>query len=189
MITGKPSKRVQPIQYELVTLTENIKLTLVNNRLGCRIFIDLQKAFDTVNHGILLKKLEHYGIRDTALAWFESYLNNCRQLVSINGYSSLLRDITCGVPQGSVLGPLLFLIYSNDLPNATSVLSFFLFADDTNIYLEADVLDGLIRSINKELCKVKSWLDCNKLAINIDKTNFVLFHSPRKKLLDHTLTY
>ena len=171
-------------EHALVTLTESIKSTLDNNRLGCGIFIDLQKAFDTVNHGILLKKLEHYGIRDTALAWFESYLSNRKQLVSINGYSSSLCDITCGVPQGSVLGPFLFLIYINDLPNATSVLSFFLFADDTNIYLEADDIDSLTRVINKELCKVKSWLDCNKLALNIDKTNFVLFHSPRKKLPD-----
>ena len=142
------------------------------------------KNDDTVDHGILLKKLEHYGIRDSALAWFESYLSNRRQLVSINGYSSSLCDIACDIPQGSVLGPLLFLIYINDLPKATSALSLFLFADDTTIYLEADDLDILSRAINKELCKVKSWLDCNKLALNIDKTNFVLFHSPRKKLPD-----
>ncbi len=122
-----------------------------------------------------------YGIRDTALAWFKSYLCNRRQLVSINGFSSSLKDITCGVPQGSVLGPLLFLIYINDLPNATSVLSFFLFADDTNIYLEAEDLNSLTRTIDKELSKVKSWLNCSKSALNIDKTNFVLFHTPRKK--------
>ncbi len=104
--------------------------------------------------------------------------------MSINGHSSSLCEITCGVPQGSVLGPLLFLIYINDLPNTTNVLSFFLFADDTNIYFEADDLNNLTKSINKELSKVKIWLDCNKLALNIDKTNFVLFHSPRKKLPD-----
>ena len=128
--------------------------------------------------------MEHYGIRDTALAWFGSYLSNRKQLVSINGHSSSLCEITCGVPQGSVLVPLLFLIYINDLPNTTNVLSFFLFADDTNIYFEADDLNNLTKSINKELSKVKIWLDCNKLALNFDKTNVVLFHSPRKKLPD-----
>ena len=93
-------------------------------------------------------------------------------------------DITCGVPQGSVLGPLLFLIYRNDLPNSSKILTFFLFADDTNIYFESDDLTRLTKKINKELNKVKSWLDCNKLGLNIDKTNFVLFHSPRKQLPD-----
>ena len=171
-------------EHALISLTESIKTTLDNKRLGCGIFIDLQKAFDTVNHEILLKKLEHYGIRDTALAWFESYLTNRRQMVSINGYNSSMCSISCGVPQGSVLGPLLFLIYINDLPNVSSMLSFFLFADDTNIYFEAVDLNTLTQTINKELSKVKSWLDCNKLALNIDKTNFVLFHSPRKIIPD-----
>ena len=170
--------------HALVSLTESIKSSLDKNRVGCGIFIDLQKAFDTVNHDILLKKLEHYGIRGTALSWFKSYLSDRKQFVSVNGISSLTSDITCGVPQGSVLGPLLFLIYINDLPNSSKILTFFLFADDTNIYFESDGLTRLTKKINKELNKVKSWLDCNKLALNIDKTNFVLFHSPRKQLPD-----
>ena len=170
--------------HALITLTESIKSTLDNNKFGCGIFIDLQKAFDTVNHEILLSKLEYYGIRGIALKWFQSYLSHRKQFVSVNGFSSSLCDITCGVPQGSVLGPLLFLIYINDLPNSSKLLSFFLFADDTNIYFEADDLTSLTNTINRELSKVKTWLDCNKLALNIDKTNFVLFHSPRKKLPD-----
>ena len=168
--------------HALVSLTESIKASLDKNRFGCGIFIDLQKAFDTVNHDILLKKLEHYGIRGIALNWFESYLRNRKQFVSVNGHSSSTCDITCGVPQGSVLGPLLFLIYINDLPNSSKLLNFFLFADDTNIYFESDDPTRLSKTVNKELKKVKSWLDCNKLALNIEKTNFVLFHSPRKKL-------
>ena len=168
--------------HALVSLTESIKASLDKNRFGCGIFIDLQKAFDTLNHDILLKKLEHYGIRGIALNWFESYLRNRKQFVSVNGHSSSTCDITCGVPQGSVLGPLLFLIYINDLPNSSKLLNFFLFADDTNIYFESDDPTRLSKTVNKELKKVKSWLDCNKLALNIEKTNFVLFHSPRKKL-------
>ena len=130
--------------------------------------------------------MEHYGIRGTALSWFQSYLSNRKQFVSINGHSSSLTDISCGVPKGSVLGPLLCLIYINDLPNSSQFLSFFLFADDTNIYCDSDNLQFLTKKINRELKKVKLWLDSNQLALNIGKTNFVLFHSPRKKLSEFT---
>ena len=170
--------------HALVSLTESIRSSLDNNRFGCGIFIDLQKAFDTVNHDILLSKLEHYGIRGSAQTWFKSYLNDRKQFVSVNGHSSSICKISCGVPQGSVLGPLLFLIYINDLPNSSKFLKFFLFADDTNIYFEADDHIGLIRKVNNELKKVKAWMDCNKLALNIEKTNYVLFHSPKKKSTD-----
>ena len=122
------------IDHALVNLTESVKNTLDNKRLGCGIFIDLQRAFDTVNHKILLSKLEHYGIRGCALGRFRSYLPDRKQYVSVNGKSSSLLTVSCGVPQGSVLGPLLFLVYINDLPNASKKLTFYLFADDTNIY-------------------------------------------------------
>ena len=152
--------------------------------MGCGIFIDLQKAFDTVNHSILLQKLSHYGIRGTSLLWFQSYLTDRQQYVSVNNHSSQLGSITCGVPQGSILGPLLFLIYINDLPNVSKVLSFFLYADDTHIYYESVNITKLRNKSVKELVKVKSWLGINRLALNIEKTNFVVFHSSRKKLLD-----
>ena len=119
--------------HALVSLTESIKSSLDNNGVGCGIFIDLQKAFHNVNHDILLKKLEHYGIRGTALSWFKSYLSDRDQFVSVNGISSLTSAITCGVQQGSALGPLFFLIYINDLPNSSKILIFVSFADDTNI--------------------------------------------------------
>ena len=167
------------INHALVSLTETIKDSLDNRKFGCGIFIDLQKAFDTVNHDILLTKLEHYGIRGTSLDWFRSYLSERKQYVSVNGSNSSHLNVTCGVPQGSVLGPLLFLIYINDLPQSSSKLKFYLFADDTNIYYEAENLNQLQRVVNNELKKVKMWLDVNKLSLNIDKTNFIIFKSPQ----------
>ena len=104
-----------------------------------------------------------------------------------NGESSRLQFINCGVPQGSVLGPLLFLLYINDLPHISNILQFYLFADDTNIYYEADNLDKLESTINKELKKLHTWLIVNRLSLNIEKTNFVVFH-PYNKPLTHKIT-
>ena len=170
------------IDHALVSLTEAIRNTLDNKRFGCGIFIYLQKAFDTVNHEILLSKLEHYGVRGCALEWFRSYLSDRKQYVSVNGSNSNLLPITCGVPQGSVLGPLLFLIYINDLPNASKKLNFYLFADDKNIYYESKDLSNVLKIVNKELRSIKRWLDANKVSLNIDKTNYVIFHSSSRNV-------
>ena len=129
--------------HALISLTESIKKTIDNGMYGCGVFIDLQEAFDTVNHSILLKKLEHYGVRGTALNWFISYLSERSQHVSVNGHTSDHLKMTCGVSQGSVLGPLLFLIYINDLPNVSKLLTFYLFADDTNIYFKSNDITHL----------------------------------------------
>ena len=114
--------------------------------------------------------------------WFKSYLSNRKQYVFHNGEASQLQSISSGVPQGSVLGPLLFLIYINDLPNISNIFQFYLFADDTNIYYEADTLENIEVTINKELKKLRIWLIVNRLSLNIDKTNFVIFHPFNKPL-------
>ena len=112
------------------------------------VFIDLAKAFDTVNHKILLGKLEHYGIRGVTLSWFRSYLTNRKQYVVIDKYKSDCAQITCGVPQGSILGPLLFLVYINDLNYASKILQTIMFADDTNLFLTGKSLDALEMQMN-----------------------------------------
>ena len=144
------------IDHAIVSLTEAVRNTLDNKRLDCGIFIDLQKAFDTVNHRILLSKLENFGFHCCALEWFRSYLSDRKQYVSVNGSNSDVLSITCGVQQGSILGLLLFLIYINDLPNASKKHTFCLFADDTNIYFECNDLPNLIKVVNKELRSVYS---------------------------------
>ena len=173
--------------HALIQITEQIKETIEKGKFGCGIFIDLKKAFDTVNHKILLTKLDHYGIRGTSLEWFQSYLSERKQYVYFNGQSSNVKGISCGVPQGSVLGPLLFLIYINDLPNISKKLKFFLFADDTNIYYESSNLKELEITINKELKWLNQWLSVNRLALNIKKTNYIIFH-PKNKLIKETIT-
>ena len=137
--------------HALISLTDHIRYALDNNNLACGIFIDLQKAFDTVDHKILLKKLAHYGVRGLANDWFKSYLSNRHQFVSINGHESSKILMKHGVPQGSVLGPLLFLIYINDLHNSIKYCKFLHFADDTNLIFSNKSPKLLQNNINFDL--------------------------------------
>ena len=166
----------------LLDLYDKLSENIENRKYVIGIFIDLQKAFDTVNHDILLKKLHHYGIRGIALKWFSNYLSDRTQYVSINNVSSDLKSICCGVPQGSILGPLLFLLYVNDLVNSSDLLYFILYADDTSIICADENLPQLISRVNDELQSLACWFKANKMSLNIKKTNFVMFGLKRYDL-------
>ena len=160
-------------------LTHFIKSITTNNdkptkELTVSIFLDLSKAFDTINHDILLCKLYHYGIRGVANNWFRNYLSNRKQYTEYQSVVSPLSTVTHGVPQGSILGPLLFLIYINDLPNATS-LEVLSFADDTTIYSSGHNHQHLFETLNLELNKLYIWLCENQLSLNITKTKYMVF--------------
>ena len=139
------------IAHTVISLIENIEKAIDNKMFVCGVFVDLQKAFDTVDHNILLHKLSHYGIRDIANCWFSSYLSNRKQFVTINGFDSVIQSFQYGVPQGSVLGPLLFLIYINDLHNAIKFSQSFHFADDTCLLNIQNTISKINRSLNKDL--------------------------------------
>ena len=149
---------------------------------SCAIFLDSSKAIDTVNHEILLTKLEFCGIRGIVKDWVNAYLSNRKQFVSFGNTKSDKVNISGGVTQGSVLGPLLFLIYIHDFHNCSKLLDFHLFADDANLFLKHRNIGILESNLNSELTKVHSWLCANKLSVNIEKSYFVLFHPIQEKL-------
>ena len=159
----------------------NIK-NLDEGDIGCCIFVDLQKAFNTVEHDILLSKLEHYGIRGLANEWFKSYFSNRKQYVPINGYDSNLADVKFGVPQGSVLGPLLFLIYINDLNQTLKFCKVHHFADDTNLIHFSKSVYTLNKYIHLDLKHLTYWLNANRISLKVKKTELVIFKHQRKKL-------
>jgi hypothetical protein len=132
----------------LLQMYDKISIAADKNDYSIGIFIDLSKAFDTLTHSILIKKLEHYGIRGITLEWFKNYLFGRKQYVFLNGTSSTTSDVVCGVPQGSVLGPLLFIIYINDIINCSDIFNFILFANDTNLFYSYDNFAQLQNTVN-----------------------------------------
>ena len=168
--------------HALIEIVNNIQLNIDRKLFTCGVFLDLKKAFDTVDHSILLHKLEHYGVRGVVKDWFTSYLSDRYQTTQIGDCVSDKKRCVCGVPQCSDLGPLLFLIYINDIYNCLNKLSFYLFADDTNILYADKCLRSLQTIVNAELKNVSTWLSTNKLSINVKKSNYVIFKSYQKRI-------
>ena len=159
-------------------LSEFTKFTycsMNNNNKTAAIFLDISKAFDSVDHDILLNKLSSIGIRGLGLNWFTSYLKNRKQFVKLDNYNSKLLNIKTGVPQGSILGPLLFLLYINDFCKLTLHGKIITYADDTVILYSCTNLQNLQNSMNEDLLVIKNWFNANKLSININKTKFINF--------------
>ena len=144
------------------------------------VFIDLAKAFDSLDRSILLEKLKHFGIRNVELAWFISYFSARKQYVVYNNFSSSLLPVNYGVPQGSIVGPMLFLLFINDIVKSSSDMKFILFADDTTVFASGKCLTNLVALTNEALRKIKLWLERNRLTLNENKTQFVVFHRKRR---------
>ena len=159
----------------MLNLYDKVSEAIDKNEFTIGIFIDLSKAFDTVNHDILIKKLELYGIRGIPNLLLKSYLDNRKQYVYYNKYASTLKLISCGVPQGSILGPLLFLLYINDMTYCCKYLQFLLFADDTNLLYSNPDLWQLMQIVNDELDLLSDWFKANRLSLNVKKTNYMMF--------------
>ncbi len=174
----KKHSTIHPILHFLKAVSISNDKPSKDSTLG--IFLDLSKAFDTINHSTLLSKLNFYGIRGIANSWFKSYLSDRYQYTEVNGIASNILESICGVPQGSILGPILFLVYINDIRQSTN-MSLLSFADDTTVYASNSNISELYNQTNIELVKMEDWFCANKLSLNIKKTKFALF-SPNRNI-------
>ena len=178
-------RKLHSTDLAALELIDRINKQIDQRKIPFSIFLDLSKAFDTLNHDILMKKLHYHGVRNNTLNWFHSYLTNCAQYTEYNETKSSLLEIETGVPQGSILGPLLFLIYVNDIHMVSRSLNFILYADDTTLTSPICSFtqggnSSISNLINSELTKISDWFAVNKLSLNAEKTKFMIFHNHLK---------
>ena len=169
-------------ELAVLELVDRITQHLDKGTTPINVYLDLSKAFDTLDHNILLHKLKYYGIEGTALRLFESYLNERQQYVDLDGTNSNYNRILTGVPQGSILGPLLFIIYINDIAQSSNHFNFIIYADDTTLCSTLKI-NADATKLNRELNNVSHWLNLNKLSLNVKKTKAMVFRMPQKKII------
>ena len=175
-------RKLHSTEFAALELTNRILKGIDDRDVSLAIFMDLSKAFDTLDHLILLKKLNDYGVEGPVLDWFSSYLTGRQQYVELDGVSSSFSQLSTGVPQGSILGPLLFLIYMNDIPNASTFFKYVLYAVDTTLFSTINISAGATHEINNHISKVYDWLAVNKLSLNVKKTKYIVFHAINKNI-------
>ena len=174
-------------EHALLEAQNKILHSLERKQITALLLLDFSKAFDMVDHGILLSKLEHYGIRGLSLAWFRSYLTNRTQYVHVNNCDSNILKLNYSVPQGSTLGPSLFILYINDLPNVSKFAKYILFADDANLIITANTYTELNHMVNTVLNMVQNWVSDNGLKLNISKTKYIIFTNRAKEDINITI--
>ena len=173
-------KKLHSTITSLINVSDYWYENINEKKVNIALFLDLKKGFDTVDHEILISKLDSYGVQGDAKEWFVSYLNNRYQYCSLDGYRSTAKMITCGIPQGSCLGPLLFIIYLNDFTSCLQFSKVNLYADDTETTISSSDIGDLTRSFQTELDNISDWMRVNKLGVNPDKTEFMIIGNPRR---------
>ena len=164
----------------LLSVTDTCFSKIDKRKLNISIFLDLKKAFDTVDHGILLSKLSKYGAVGTPLRWFASYLTDRKQYCQINGHKFCLKNVLCGIPKGSCLGPLLFILYVNDFEQCLEKCTANMYVDDTSVTCSAEDLTELCNDLKTEVRNIAEWLRLNKLSLNTNKTEYMVVGHKRQ---------